>query len=121
MPMKTPLLAAALAALLCAPAFAQKAPAKPAAKQPSQRELWNAPAEPFHLIDNVYSVGPGGLAQQFLVNKDTAQVLVVARAGIGEGHRPSVLVGEPGQDVTLGLLGCGRGDPLAIALHVGEP
>jgi metallo-beta-lactamase class B len=68
--LKTPLFAAALAALLCAPAFAQKPSTQPAAKQPSQRELWNAPAEPFHLIDNVYSVGPAGLASYLFKTQD---------------------------------------------------
>ncbi|HEX8705419.1 MAG TPA: subclass B3 metallo-beta-lactamase [Myxococcaceae bacterium] len=70
MTLKTPLFAAILAALLCAPAFAQKAPSTPAAKQPSQREIWNAPAEPFHVIDKVYSVGPAGLAAYLFKTQD---------------------------------------------------
>jgi metallo-beta-lactamase class B len=78
MNLKTPLLAAALAALLCTPAFAQKPPAPPAAKQPSQREIWNVPAEPFHLIDNVYSVGTAGLAAYLFKTKDGLIVLDAA-------------------------------------------
>jgi len=78
---KTPLLAAALAALLCAPAFAQQPPAKPPAQKPSQREIWNAPAEPFHLIDNVYSVGPAGLASYLF---KTQEGLIVLDAALTE-------------------------------------
>ena len=69
MTLKTPLLAAALAALLCA------------AKPPSQREIWNAPAEPFHLIDNVYSVGPAGLATYLF---KTQEGLIVLDAALPE-------------------------------------
>lgn len=75
MTLKTPLLAATLAALLCAPACARTPPTPPAAKQPSQRELWNAPAEPFHLIDNVYYVGTGGLASYLFKTQDGLIVL----------------------------------------------
>ena len=73
MVLKTPLVAAALAALLCAPALAQTPPAAP--KQPTQREAWNAPFEPFHLIDNVYYVGTGGLASYLFKTSDGLIVL----------------------------------------------
>jgi metallo-beta-lactamase class B len=75
MTLKTPLLAAALAAMLCAPACAHSPPAQPAAKQPSRRELWNRPAEPFHIIDNVYYVGTSGLASYLFKTQDGLIVL----------------------------------------------
>jgi metallo-beta-lactamase class B len=70
MTLKTPLLAAALAAMLCASACAQTPPAPPAARQPSQREIWNTPAEPFHIIGNVYYAGTGGLAAYLFKTED---------------------------------------------------
>jgi metallo-beta-lactamase class B len=71
MNLKTPLLAAALAALLCPPARAQTTPpAPPAAKQSSHPESWNTPTEPFHLIDNVYYVGTRGLASYLFKTRD---------------------------------------------------
>jgi metallo-beta-lactamase class B len=71
-----PVLAATLAALLCAPALAQAPPA--VAKPPTQREIWNAPTEPFHLIDNVYYVGTGGLASYLFKTTDGLIVLDAA-------------------------------------------
>jgi hypothetical protein len=59
--------------------------------------------------------------QEVGIDKDPVQVVVVALAGVGEGHGPAVLVSEPGQDVTLGLLRGGGGDAFAVALDVGEP
>lgn len=70
MTLKMPLLAAAMAAMLCASACAHTPPAQPASNQPSQREVWNVPAEPFHIIDNVYSVGTGGLASYLFKTED---------------------------------------------------
>ncbi len=70
MTLKMPLLAAAMAALLCASACAHTSPAQTAANQPSQREIWNAPAEPFHIIDNVYYVGTAGLAAYLFKTQD---------------------------------------------------
>lgn len=60
------LLVAALTGL-AAPSVAQT-PAP--AQTPSQREAWNAPFEPFHLIDNVYYVGTGGLGSYLFKTKD---------------------------------------------------
>lgn len=67
-------LATTLATLLCASALAQA----PAAKQPTQREAWNAPFEPFHLIDNVYYVGTGGLGSYLFKTSDGLIVLDAA-------------------------------------------
>lgn len=53
--MRHALLAAAAAAMLAAPAFAQS---------PS----WNKPTEPFHIIDNLYYVGTEGLASYLFVS-----------------------------------------------------
>jgi hypothetical protein len=61
------------------------------------------------------------LFQQLLVDKDAVQVVKVAWAGVGERHGPAVLVGEPGQDVALGLVRGGGGDAFAVALDVAEP
>ena len=74
-----PLLAAALAGLLCAPAQGQTPPA--VAKPPTQREIWNAPTEPFHLIDNVYYVGTGGLGSYLF---KTSVGLIVLDAALPE-------------------------------------
>lgn len=42
----------------------------PASAQQSQREKWNAPSEGFHIIDNVYYVGTGGLASYLFKTND---------------------------------------------------
>jgi metallo-beta-lactamase class B len=36
----------------------------------SQRELWNRPAEPFRIIDNIYYVGTEGLASYLITTRD---------------------------------------------------
>jgi metallo-beta-lactamase class B len=70
MALKTSLLAAALTAMLSASACAHTPPTQPAATQPSERESWNVPAEPFHIIDNVYSVGTSELASYLFKTED---------------------------------------------------
>jgi metallo-beta-lactamase class B len=53
----------------CAAMLAIAATALPAGAQ-TQREKWNAPMEPFHIIDNVYYVGTAGLASYLFVTPD---------------------------------------------------
>jgi metallo-beta-lactamase class B len=65
----------ALAVLAGAPAFAQT---PQPSKTPTQREAWNAPFEPFHLIDNVYYVGTGGLGSYLFKTSDGLIVLDAA-------------------------------------------
>ncbi len=61
------ILAAALASLsVAAPAGAQDA---------AQRRLWNAPAEPFRIVGNVYYVGTAGLSS-FLIADPAGLVLI---------------------------------------------
>jgi metallo-beta-lactamase class B len=76
-------LATTLAALLIAPALGQASPT--ATKAPTQREAWNAPFEPFHLIDNVYYVGTGGLASYLFKTSDG---LIVLDAALPESVAP---------------------------------
>jgi metallo-beta-lactamase class B len=73
MKLKPVLLATALAIMLGAPALAQ-APPTPT-KPPTQREIWNAPTEPFRLIDNVYYVGTAGLGSYLFKTSDGLIVL----------------------------------------------
>lgn len=59
--------------LLASLAFA--APAAAAAQDPEQRVAWNRPAEPFRILENVYSVGTEGLAA-YLIADETGHVLI---------------------------------------------
>lgn len=66
--------AAAVAFLVSTlPAFAQTA----RELTPEQRATWNAPSEPFRIIDNIYYVGTAGLAS-YLVTSPGGHVLVNA-------------------------------------------
>ena len=40
-----------------------------AARAETQREIWNRPIAPFHVIDNIYYVGTNGLASYLIVTK----------------------------------------------------
>lgn len=75
----------------------------------SGRPIHRRPAEGSHS-------GPAVARRQH-----AAEVSMVAWSGIGEGHRPPILVGEPGEDVALGLHGRRGRNPLAITLHPAEP
>lgn len=60
---RTLFMTAACVAAACA------SPASPA-KAPSRREAWNAPAEPFRVVDRVYYVGTAGLASYLFEARD---------------------------------------------------
>ena len=68
MNLTTTLIASTLTVLACTSALAQTPPAAP--KQPTQRETWNLPSEPFKIIDNVYYVGTAGLSSFLFVTPD---------------------------------------------------
>ena len=61
--------------------LAALAEAEPPSSIPTQREIWNRPAEPFHVIGNVYYVGTKGLSSWLI---DTSKGLILIDGALPE-------------------------------------